>query len=587
MLYIPTSAFERLPQQQQVRYVELKKAEAMLVERKHYEGSLAEFTKASWHTIESVPLLWNWHLDVVCAYLEAFFEGRIKHLILNIPPGSMKSILLAVMGPAWMWAKRPEARLISITNEIGLATRDNRRMKQVIMSDWYRRLWGGVYGLSRDQQEKTLFENDKLGFRQGLGIGGNITGKRGNFLLLDDLVDAKKAFSDVTIATAIETMDQGIMSRLNNPTEDGIALIMQRLRTNDPTGHLLAKKHTKWVHVRIPQEYEGTPGYDPVKDLGPQFWHLRDPRKKPGDLMFEQRIPPYVIRQFKEDLGEYGYAGQHQQRPSPLSGGIIKRGHWKIWPKDKPLPRILHTFASWDTAFTEIDFKSNAYSARTDWGVWQDPEDIPPHARDDEDHTEHKGRYKLLLLAAWWKRVDFDDLLLVAEKVQKRRLHKVNDAHLIEAKASGQSLIQVMRRRATLRILSFDPKTQGGGDKIARAYSVQGLFRAGLVWCPDRPWAVGTQSEGGVSGDPGVIDIISAFPTGAPPCSDLTDTVTQALRYLDNGWWIHHPDDDLPPPADDRLIGIKRDPFERDQYEDDDGVDVDGVTVRRKGGIYG
>ena len=586
MLQITRRQFDLLSPEQQRRVVKLKLAEKTMLERETYEGSLAEFTKAAWHVIEPVDLIWNWHLDVVCAYLEAFFLGKITRLIINIPPGSMKSILLSVMGPAWMWTKRPGARLISITNEIGLATRDNRRMKQVITSDWYRKYWGSVYSLSSDQQEKTLYENTKLGFRQGLGVNGNITGKRGNFLLLDDLVDARKAFSDVVIAGAIEAMDQGIMSRLNDHRKDSIALIMQRLRTNDPTGHLLTKKETKWVHVKIPQVYEGSPGYDPVKDLGPHAWKLKEPRTKVGELMFPERFPPYVIRQFKEDLGDYGFAGQHQQRPSPLSGGIIKRSHWKVWPKDRKLPRILHTFCSWDTAFTEEDFKSAAYSARTDWGVWQDPEDVPMHAKDDEDHPEHRGRYKLLLLAAWWKRVDFDDLIRLAAKVQKRRLHKVSDAHLIEKKASGLSLIQVMRRRANLRILSFDPKTQGGGDKLARAYSVQSLFSAGLVYCPDRAWAVGRPATDDLPAERGVIDIISEFPTGAPPCADLTDTVTQALRYLDNGWWIHHPDDDLAPEVDARILNNDTGAFDLDRVYDDD-VDVSGSIAPRRGGIYG
>jgi hypothetical protein len=270
--------------------LDLSEADWLVIEREACERSLAEFTREAWPIIEpGTRLKWNWHLDVLCAYVQAFFEGRIKRLILNVPPGSMKSIIFAVMGPAWKWTTAPEARIVSLTNEIGLATRDNRRMRQIIESDWFRERWGDKFSLAKDQSEKTLFENTARGFRQGLGLTGNITGKRGNFLLIDDPVDAQKAFSDTVIADANATYDNAVSSRLNDPVEDSIGLIMQRLRDNDLTGHLIAKKATEWVQVRIPMEYEGQPGYDPVKDLGPGYAHLIDPRKKVGELMFPDR----------------------------------------------------------------------------------------------------------------------------------------------------------------------------------------------------------------------------------------------------------------------------------------------------------
>ena len=110
--------------------------------RETYEASLAEFTKAAWHILEpGTELVWNWHLDVLCAYIQAFFDGKIRRLIINVPPGSMKSILFSVMGPCHKWALDPTARMINITNEIGLASRDNRRMRDIVVSDWYKEYW--------------------------------------------------------------------------------------------------------------------------------------------------------------------------------------------------------------------------------------------------------------------------------------------------------------------------------------------------------------------------------------------------------------------------------------------------------------
>lgn len=495
-------------------------AKAALIElsRLDCEESLAEFTRQAWHVIEPGTVLkWNWHLDVLCAYIQFFFSGKIKRLILNVPPGSLKSVLFAVMGPAWKWAHSPEERIISLTNEIGLATRDNRRMRQIIESDWYQARWGDKVGLAKDQNEKTLFANSANGFRQGLGITGNVTGKRGSYLLLDDPLDAQKAFSDIAASEVNATYDNAVSSRLNDPVEDSIGLIMQRLRTNDLTGHLMTKKATNWVQVRIPMEYEGQPGYDPVKDLGEDYAHLIDPRTQVGELMFPERFPRYVVDALKEDLGEYGTAGQLQQRPSPLSGGIIKTAWWKQWPADKPMPTPIHVFSSMDTAFTERDYKDAAYSARTTWMIFED------------DSWRGEKRHALMMLGSWWGRVGYPEL----RKNTREHVAKTQglDRLLIEKKASGISLIQDLRRMRKLgvSVRGFDPKRM---DKVTRAQVASPMFEAGLVYYPDREWAKQ------------VIAHVADFPTGAPPSADLTDTVTQAVIYTKQRMWAQPPDDD-------------------------------------------
>jgi len=136
------------------------------------------------------PLIWNWHLDTICGYLEAFGERRIKRLIITVPPGSMKSILVSVMYPAWIWARIPERRFYSVTNEQGLAIRDSLRMRLIVGSEEYQSRW--PMGFLRNQDEKSLFANDRLGHRQSVGLTGAQTGKRGDDLLIDDPADAKK-----------------------------------------------------------------------------------------------------------------------------------------------------------------------------------------------------------------------------------------------------------------------------------------------------------------------------------------------------------------------------------------------------------
>lgn len=509
----------------------LANPDAALVEisRLDCEESLAEFTKQAWHIIEpGTTLVWNWHLDVIAAYLEHFFLriNGMKRLIMNVPPGTMKSIMLCVMGPAWLWTLQPGRRLVNLSAEIGLSTRDAMRMRDIIQSDWYQARWGDQITLEKDRGLKTNFANTEKGFRQSLGVTGNVTGKRGSDLLIDDALDAKKAFSDIECANVNHTYDQAISSRLNNLNEDGIALIMQRLRTNDLTAHLLKKKKQHWVVLRIPMEYEGQESYDPVKDLGPEYQHLRDPRRKKNELMFPARFNRAAVEALKEDLGSYGTAGQLQQRPSPLGGGILKKAWWRKWPAGKALPYCFHVFASNDTAFSEKDHKDAAYSARTTWGVFED---------------EETGKNALILLEAWWARVGYPEL----RKKTKAHHKKFNlDVTLIEKKASGISLIQDMRRMR-LPVRGFNP---GKLDKVARAHLASPMFEAGLVFYPERQWADET------------IDHVASFPTGAPPSADITDTVTQAAIYTKKKMWAVPPDEDERPHDQ---------PNPSDEYNDD------------------
>lgn len=477
-------------------------------EKRLLETDLAEFTKAAWEIIEpGTALVWNWHLDTICGYLEAVRDRRIKRLIVNVPPGSMKSILVSVMYPAWVWATRPERKFMGVTNESGMAVEFARKMRYVIASEWYQARW--PLQLLRNQDEKTLFVNEVLGHRQSVGMKGNVTGKRANDLLIDDPHDARRAFSDVDIADVTRAYDQGLSNRLNDMEEDAIILIMQRLRMNDLTGHMLGKKQAKWTHLCIQQEFEGKT-FDAGKDIGRP--DLDDPRRKKGELMFPQRFGPEVVKREKEDKGEYGYAGQHQQRPVPLEGGIIKTKWWRVWPKDQPFPdKFERVFVSWDTAFSEADLKKSAFSAYTKWGIF---------------FNTINQRHEMLLLDAWWGRVGYDEL---RRKAKELGADKKVDWQLVERKASGNSLIPDLRR-ARCKVRGYTPDR----DKVARLYAAQPMVQSGQIWVPDRKWAKA------------VVEHIATAPHGEPPSADIADTFTQAALYVRDGMWLTHPDDEDP-----------------------------------------
>lgn len=237
---------------------------------------------------------------------------------------------------------------------------------------------------------------------------------------------------------------------------------------------------------------------------------------------------------------------------------IYKPSWWRIWPKDQQLPRILHAFASWDTAFTAADQRITkdgktpdqsaiAYSACLVFGVWLDEKDC------SDAHPE--GRHKLLLLSAWWGRVDWDDLLERVKKIGATKLTRPSDAHIIEAAASGRSVIQVLRRNPSNRVIGVKPTA---GDsmtdaKVLRAYQSQPYLKSGMVWAPDREWV---QT---------VIQWLAGFPGGRPPSADLADCMSMAVQHLSQGYWIHHPDDELQP-----IDNVQRTADEFDMCDDED-----------------
>lgn len=469
-------------------------------EKRRCQSSLAEFVRAAWPVLEPGRALdWNWHIDVLCTQLERFRRREIRRLIGNIPPRCMKSLLFGVFYPAWVWTEEPGHQFLSLSHNEDLALRDSQKMRVLVMSPWYRGHWGNKVELSGDQNTKGFYTNTAGGHRNAVGFSGGLTGKGGDTVLIDDPHDAEKAQSEAERQSVLDTYDHSVVTRLNDPAKSGIAVIMQRLHEQDLVGHVLAKNGPSipWHQVILPMEYEG-PGV--VKE---------DPRTEIGALLWPSRYPEAEVKALKQDLGEYATSGQLQQRPSPAGGGILKAKWWREWPGGKPLPECEHVFESWDTAYTEDDLETNSYSARTEWGIFW---------------LESVQAYACILLEAWHGRVDYPDLRRHAKAVEKER---APDRHLIEKKASGQSLIQDLRR-AGVRVYRYLPDR----DKIARAYAVQAVLEAGLVWYPKRKWAET------------VIGACASFPNGAPPSSDYTDTCTQAWLYLRQRWWLVHPADE-------------------------------------------
>ena len=280
--------------------------------------SFAGFVRAAWHVLEPVaPLKWGWSLDAICEHLEAVHTGEIKRLLMNVPPGCMKSLLTGVFFPAWEWGPKgmPSLRYLSTAHKQDLGVRDSLKCRRLITSQWYQDRW--PIALTGDQNAKTKFENEKTGFREAMAFN-SLTGSRGDRVTLDDPLSVDHANSEADLKSAELTFTESLPTRVNN-SESAIIVIMQRLNEKDTSGIIL-DRNLGYVHLMLPMRFEEERRCSTM--IG-----FRDPRTKDGELLFPERFSEKDVVELEGTLGSYAAAGQLQQRPAPRDGGNFKR-HW-------------------------------------------------------------------------------------------------------------------------------------------------------------------------------------------------------------------------------------------------------------------
>lgn len=302
--------------------------------------TLGGFVREAWHVLEpSNPYIHGWHVDAICQHLEAITWGHINRLLINVPPGTMKSLLTGVFWPAWEWGPvgRPATRIIGSSYSEDYAKRDNRRMRDLVSSEWYQSLWGDHVQLVRAGE--MAFSNTATGFRQGIPFS-RLTGGRGDRVIIDDPHSVDGAESEAERTATIRTFRESVPTRLNDPSKSAIVVIMQRLHEQDVSGTILALG-LGYEHLMLPMEFE--PERACTTSIG-----FSDPRTSEGELLFPERFPREVVERDKVPMGSYAVAGQFQQRPAPRSGGMFQRGDFEI--VDALPARITRRVRAWDFA---------------------------------------------------------------------------------------------------------------------------------------------------------------------------------------------------------------------------------------------
>lgn len=466
--------------------MQLSNADLLACEQELARRSLADFARMAWPVLEpATPLKWGWALDAICEHLEAVTSGEIKRLLMNVPPGSMKSLLTGVLWPAWEWGPgdRQELRYLGTAHKQELAVRDNMKCRRLIQSAWFQERW--PIHLTSDQNAKTKFENDRTGFRESMAFT-SMTGSRGDRVILDDPHSVDDANSVAKLSADVTTFREALPSRVNND-ESAIVIIMQRLNEADVSAVAI---ELGYEHLMIPMRYE--PTRSKVTSIG---W--QDPRSGDGELMFPERFPEAQVAELEKTMGSYAVAGQLQQRPSPRGGGIIK-GEWFRYYRDD------HPQLEWRAIYADTAQKTgeeNDFSVFECWG------------------RTITGQAVLIdLKRGKW---EAPELLAEARKFWLKHQQIMPAVPLramkVEDKVSGTGLIQTLRREG-VPILPI----QRNRDKVTRAYDAAPFIEAGNVLLPE--WAHWLD---------GFIAEAEAFPSGAN--DDQLDPMFDAIHDVQFG----------------------------------------------------
>ena len=428
------------------------------------------------------------HHKIMAKKFEEIAEGKTRRLIINMPPRHTKSEFGSYMLPAWFLGRDPSKKIIQYSNTAELAVGFGRKVRNLVGSEQYAKIFPNVT-LRSDSKAAGRWSTNSNGEYFAIGVGGTVTGKGADLLIIDDPHSEQEAAIAATNPEVYDKVYEWYSSGPRQRLQPGgsIIVIMTRWSKKDLTGRILKsaleKDGDEWDIIEFPAILPSG------KALWPQFWDIKE------------------LEVLREELPLPKWQAQYQQQPTSEEGALVKRDWWKIWEQDTP-PQCTYLIQSWDTAFTKNE--RSDYSACTTWGVF--------YLNEDEMQPN------VILLDAFKARLEFPEL---KEKAFNMYKEWMPDSFIVEGKASGLPLIGELRRMG-IPVSEFTPTR--GNDKIARLNSVTDLFASGKVWAPPRRWA----DE--------VIEEMASFPNSDH--DDLVDSSTQALIRFRQGGFLRLPSDE-------------------------------------------
>ena len=424
------------------------------------------------------------HHRLFAQKLEDVAKGKIKRLIVNMPPRHTKSEFASVYFPSWFMGLKPNTKIMQTTHTAELSVRFGRKVRNLMDQNEYKQLFDD-FGLSADSKSAGRWETNKGGEYFAAGVGGAITGRGADLLIIDDPHSEQDAMSPSALESAWEWYSSGPRQRLQ--PGGSIVIVMTRWSTIDLTAKLIKRMSEdsadQWEVLELPAIL------DSGKPLWPEYWKIEE------------------LEAVKASIPAAKWNAQYMQNPTSEEGAIVRREWWNIWEDEEP-PPVDYIIQSYDTAFSKKE--SADYSAITTWGVFRPSDDAPD---------------SIILLDSKKGRWDFPELKGIA--YDEYQIWSP-DMVLIEAQSSGTPLTRELRMMG-IPVINFRPSR--GNDKVTRMHSVAPMFEAGMVWAPD----MGFAEE--------LIEECASFPFSEH--DDLVDSMTQALMRFRQGNFISLDSDEV------------------------------------------
>ena len=446
------------------------------------------------------------HIELIASKLQDVVDGKIKRLMVFLPPRSSKSVLCSKLFPAWYIGRNPTHEILSVSHSDQLASDFGRSVRDIVDTEDFHKMFPEV-SLRQDVRAAGKWRTNKNGSYYAAGVRGKIAGRGAHIAILDDAMSEEDAISPTGRRYIKEWWPSGLRTRLM--PNGSIIIINTRYHYDDLCGWLLKMENRMlmrfidcWHVVKIPAWLD---------EKSAELLGLPE-----GSSYFPEWKTTEVLQLDEQEIratnGSKYWESLYMQNPTPDEGGMIKKEWIKWWPHSIP-PQCDFIIQTYDTAFST---KTTAdFSVIQTWGIF---------SRLEEDTTKHTENFtsNLILLGSVRQRFEYPELRKVAQEQYKK--YKP-DICVVEKKASGQSLIQDMRRSG-LPVLEYSPDK----DKISRVYAATPMLESGRVWLPEgKEWATE------------LFDELASFPYA--PHDDQVDAMTMAIHYVKESWRLLHPED--------------------------------------------